>query len=93
MNQNKSLTSIRDFLKEFRNHLRTARTLIVRKATHEAFVTLQEKSKNEKSDQEKKSDRFDQKANRKIENRSCLCERNHKFKNYYYLIKKLRSTD
>jgi hypothetical protein len=94
MNQNKFLTSIRNLLKEFRNHLRIARALIVRRATHEAFVTLQEKSKkDEKSDQEKKSDRFDQKANRKLENRSCLCERNHKFKSCYYLIKKLRSID
>ncbi len=94
MNQNKSSTSIRDLLKKFRNHLRIARTLIVREATHEVFVTLQEKSKrDEKFDQEKKSNRFDQKANRKLENRSCLCERNHKFKNCYYLIEKLRSID
>jgi hypothetical protein len=73
MNQNKSSTLIKNLLKEFRNHLQIARILIVREAIHEAFVTLQEKSKkNEKSDQEKKSNRFNQKTNRKLENRSCL---------------------
>ncbi len=81
MNQNKFSTSIRNLLKKFQNHLQIARTLIVRKAIHETFVTLQEKSKNdEKSDQEKKANRFDQKANRKFENRFCVCEKNHNLK-------------
>ncbi len=71
------MTSIKNSLKEFRNHLRIARILIVKEATHETFVTLQEKSKNEKSDQEKKSDRFDQKTNWKLENWFYLCEKNH----------------
>ncbi len=69
INQNKFSTSIKNLVKKFRNYLRIARTLIVRKATHEAFITLQEKSKNnEKSDQEKKSKQFDQKTNRKLKN-------------------------
>ncbi len=94
MNQNKFSTSIKSLLKEFRSHLRIARALIMKKAIYETSITLQKKSKkNEKFDQVRKSNRFDQKTNRKFENRSCLCERNHKFKNCYYLIKKFRSID
>jgi hypothetical protein len=43
MNQRKSSTSIRNILKEFRNHLRIAWTLITKKTTHETFATLQKK--------------------------------------------------
>jgi hypothetical protein len=89
MNQSKSSTSIKNLLKEFRNHLRIARTLITKKSIYEAFATLQEKSSNdETTDQEKKSEKF---SNRKIENRSCLCDRKHLFKDCYYLIEKIRS--
>ncbi len=88
INQSKSSTSIRDLLKEFRNHLRIARTLITKKTIHETFATLQEKSSNdETTDQEKKSKKF---SKRKIENRSCLCDKKHLFKDCYYLIEKIR---
>jgi hypothetical protein len=91
MNQSKSSTSIRNLLKEFRNHLRIARALITKRTTHEAFATLQEKSPNdETTDQEKRSEKF---SNRKIENRSCLCDRKHLFKDCYYLIENIRSTE
>jgi hypothetical protein len=91
MNQNKFSTSIKFFLKEFRNHLRIARTLITKRTIHEAFATLQEKSSNdETTDQEKDSEKF---SNRKIENRSCLCDRKHSFNECYYLIKEFRSTE
>jgi hypothetical protein len=91
MNQSKSSTSIKNLLEEFRNHLRIARTLITKRAIHEAFATLQEKSSNdETTDQEKKSEKF---SNRKIENRSCLCDRKHLFKDCYYLTEKIRSTE
>ncbi len=70
INQSKLSTSIRNILKEFRNHLRIARALITRRATHETFVTLQKKNSenenNDKSDQSKKSDK-NQSSNRKIE--------------------------
>jgi hypothetical protein len=46
MNSKKSSTSIKDFLKKFRNHLRSAWTLITKKAIHEIFVTLQNKTQN-----------------------------------------------
>jgi hypothetical protein len=89
MNQRKSSTLIKHLLKEFRNHLRIARTLITKRATHEAFATLQEKSSNEK--------KFDQKSkklsNRKFENRSCLCDKKHLFNECYFLIEKLRSIE
>jgi hypothetical protein len=89
MNQNKSSTSIKNLLKEFRNQLRIARTLITKKATHEAFVTLQNKTQNENT--------IDQKSkkieNRKIENHSCLCDKKHLFKDCYYLIEKIRSIE
>ncbi len=54
MNQNKFSTSIKNILKKFQNYLQIARALIVRKATHETFVTLQEKESksDEKFDQE-----------------------------------------
>jgi hypothetical protein len=65
MNQSKFLTSIRNLLKEFRNHLQIARALITKKATHETFATLQEKSLNEKTIDQKKSEKF---SNRKFEN-------------------------
>jgi hypothetical protein len=91
MNQSKFSTSIKNLLKEFRNHFRIARTLITKRATHEAFATLQEKSSNdETTNQEKESEKF---SNRKIENRSCLCDRKHSFNECYYLIKELRSTE
>jgi hypothetical protein len=91
MNQRKSSTSIRNILKEFRNHLRIARTLITKRATYEAFATLQEKSSNnETTDQEKELKKF---LNRKIENRSCLCDRKHLFKDCYYLIEKIHSIE
>jgi alpha-galactosidase/6-phospho-beta-glucosidase family protein len=90
MNQNKSSTSIRNLLEEFRNHLRIARTLITKRTTHEAFATLQEKSSNDETTDQKKSEKF---SNRKIENRSCLCNRKHLFNECYFLIEKLRSTE
>jgi hypothetical protein len=95
MNQKKSSTSIRNFLKEFRNHLRIARTLITKKATHEAFATLQEKSSNEKTTDQKKSEKFSNQRfeNSNIENKSCLCDKKHLFKNCYYLIEKIRSIE
>ncbi len=94
MNQKKSSTSIRNLLEEFRNHLRIARALITKRATHEAFVTLQRKtSDDETTDQ--KSKKF---SNRKLENRKsadrlCICEKKHLFKDCYYLIEKIRSTE
>jgi flagellar motility protein MotE (MotC chaperone) len=95
MNQNKFSTSIRNLLKEFRNHLRIARALITKKATHEAFATLQEKSSNEKTTDQKESRKFSKRKleNSKIENRSCLCDRKHFFKDCYYLIEKIRSIE
>jgi hypothetical protein len=96
MNQKKSSTSIRDLLEEFRNHLRIARTLITKRATHETFATLQEKSSNdETTDQEKKSEKFSNRKfeNRKYDDRSCLCDRKHSFSECYYLIEELDSTE
>ncbi len=90
MNQKKSSTSIKDLLENFRNHLRIARTLITKKATHETFATLQEKSSNDETTDQKRSEKF---SNRKIENRSCLCNRKHSFNECYYLIEKLRSIE
>jgi hypothetical protein len=86
MNQNKSSTSIKDLLKEFRNYFRIARALITKKASHEAFVTLQSKTQNENTT-DQKSEKIE---NRKIENRSCLCDKKHLFKDCYYLIEKIR---
>jgi hypothetical protein len=95
MNQNKSSTSIKNLLEEFRNHLRIARTLITKRATHEVFATLQEKSSNEKTTESKKSEKFSNRQieNSKIENRSCLCNKKHLFKDCYYLIEKICSTE
>jgi flagellar motility protein MotE (MotC chaperone) len=95
INQRKFSTSIRNLLKEFRNHLRIARTLITKRATHEAFATLQEKSSNEKTIDQKESKKFSNRRfeNSKIENKSCLCDRKHLFKDCYYLIEKIRSTE
>jgi hypothetical protein len=91
MNQKKFSTSIRNLLKEFRNHLRIARTLITKKTIHEAFAILQEKSSNDEIiDQEKELKKL---SNRKIENRSCLCDRKHSFNECYYLIEELRSIE
>ncbi len=90
MNQKKSSTSIKNLLKEFRNHFQIARTLITKKVIHKAFATLQEKSSNDETTDQKKSEKF---SNRKIENRSCLCDRKHSFNECYYLIEELRSTE
>jgi hypothetical protein len=94
MNQSKSSTSIRNLL-EFRNHLRIAQALIIKRATHETFATLQEKSSNEKTTDQKKSEKFSNRRfeNSKIENRSCLYDRKHLFKDCYYLIEKIRSIE
>jgi hypothetical protein len=90
MNQNKSSTSIKNLLKEFRNHLRIARALITKRAIHEAFTTLQEKLSNDETIDQKRSEQF---SNRKNKNRSCLCDRKHSFSECYYLIEKLRLTE
>jgi hypothetical protein len=87
MYQSKFSTSIRNLLEEFRNHLRIARALITKKTTHEAFATLQEKSSNDETTDQKKSEKF---SIRKIENRSCLRDRKHSFNECYYLIEELR---
>jgi hypothetical protein len=89
MNQRKFSTSIRNLLKEFRNHLRIARALITKRTTHETFVTLQSKTQNENTT-DQKSEKI---GNRKIENRSCLCDKKHLFKDCYYLIEKIRSIE
>jgi hypothetical protein len=96
MNQKKSSTSIRNILKEFRNHLRIARTLITKRTTHEAFVTLQNKISDEKTiDQEKESKKFSNRKfeNRKYDDRSCLCEKKHSFNDCFYLIENIRSIE
>ncbi len=96
MNQKKSSTSIRNILKEFRNHSRIARTLITKKTTHEAFVTLQSKTSDEKTtDQEKNSEKFSNRKfeNRKYDDRSCLCEKKHSFNNCFYLLENIRSIE
>jgi predicted RNA-binding protein with RPS1 domain len=74
MNQKKSLTSIKNLLEEFRNHLRIARALITKKTTHEAFATLQEKFSKEKTTDQKKLKKFSNRKfeNRKYDDRSCL---------------------
>ncbi len=90
INQRKFSTSIRDLLEEFRNHLRIARTLITKKTTHEAFATLQEKSPNDETTDQKGSEKL---SDRKSENRPCLCDRKHSFNECYYLIEELRSTE
>jgi hypothetical protein len=96
MNQKKSSTSIRNSLKEFRNHFRIARTLITKRTTHEAFVTLQSKISDEKTtDQEKESEKFSNRKfeNRKYDDRSCLCEKKHSFNDCFYLIENIRSIE
>jgi hypothetical protein len=90
MNQKKFSTSIKNLLEEFRNHFRIARTLITKRTTHEVFATLQEKSSNDETIDQKRSEKS---SNRKIENRSCLCDRKHSFNECYYLIEELRSTE
>jgi regulator of replication initiation timing len=66
-------------------------TLITKKTIHETFATLRKKSSNdETTDQEKE---LKKSSNRKIENRSCLCDRKHLFKDCYYLIEKIRSIE
>ncbi len=93
MNQKKSSTSIKNILKEFRNHLRIARALITKKITHEAFVTLQSKISDEEMTDQKKSKKFSNRKfeNRKYDDRSCLCEKKHSFNDCFYLIENIRS--
>ncbi len=60
MNQKKSSTLIRNVLKEFWNYLQIAWTLITKKTTHEAFITLQNKSQNQNMiDQKSKKSRIE----------------------------------
>jgi hypothetical protein len=90
MNQKKSSTSIKNILKEFRNHLRIARTLITKRVVHEAFVTLQSKILNEKTTDQKELKKF---SNHKYDNRSCLCDKKHSFNDCFYLIENIRSIE
>jgi hypothetical protein len=66
MNQRKSSTSIKNILKEFRNHVRIARALITKRATHEAFVTLQNKISNEKTTDQKEWEIFESQVRESI---------------------------
>jgi hypothetical protein len=75
MNQDKFSTSIRNLLKEFRNHFRIARTLITKKTTHEAFATLQEKSSNNETTY-KKNQRNSRIARSRID-RACVIKNIH----------------
>ncbi len=95
MNQRKSSTSIRNILKEFRNHLRIARALIIKRATHETFVTLQNKISDEKTTDQKESEKFSNRKfeNRKYDDRFCLCEKKHSFNDCFYLIENIRSIE
>jgi hypothetical protein len=68
---------------------------MTKRATHEAFVALQSKISDEKTTDQKKSEKF---SNRKFEidkydDRSCLCEKKHSFNDCFYLIENIRSTE
>jgi hypothetical protein len=73
ISRNEDPPTLKNLLKNFRNHLRTTRalaSLMTDDSSHEAFATLQEKSDGETTDQ---------KRDEKIEISLCLCETAHRF--------------
>ncbi len=84
IHRNENLSTLKDLLKNFRNHLRTTRALILlmtNESSHSAFATLQSHS----SDCDHlHDDKF---------NLKCLCEENHLYRDCLYILIKNRSSE
>jgi hypothetical protein len=81
--RNENLSTLKDLLKNFRNHLRTTRvriSLMMNKSSHSAFATLRSHSSDDHS--------HDGKFNLKY-----LCEKNHLYKNCLYILIKNKSSE
>ncbi len=83
IHRNENLSTLKDLLKNFRNHLRTTRALIslmTNDNNHSTFATFQNNSSDDHS--------HDEKFNLK-----CLCEENHLYRNCLYILIKNRSSE
>ncbi len=83
IHRNENSSTLKDLLKNFRNHLRTTRALIslmTNESSHSAFATLMSRS----SDDHSHDDKF---------NLKCLCERDHLYRDCFYILIKNRSSE
>ncbi len=86
--RNENLSSIKDLLKNFRNHLRTNRTLSQRKTIHFAFVIL-----NGETSEQSTASTDQKKSNQATENKICVCDSKHSHRKCYYLHSSQRSAE
>ncbi len=89
IHRNENSSTLKDLLRNFRNHLRTTRVLIslmTNKSSHSAFATLQSHASD--CDHSHDHDSFDDKFNLK-----CLCEKDHLYKDCFYILIKNRSSE
>jgi hypothetical protein len=89
IHRNEDLSTLKDLLKNFRNHLRTTRALIslmTNESSHFAFATLMRHSFNDhRSDcDHSHDDKF---------NLKCLCEKDHLYRDCLYILIKHRSSE
>ncbi len=89
IHRNENLSTLKDLLKNFRNHLRTIRaltSLMTNDSSHSAFVTFQSHSSDNHSSDCDHS--HDEKSNLK-----CLCEDDHFYRDCLYILIKNRSSE
>ncbi len=89
IHRNENLSTLKDVLKNFRNHLRTTRALIslmTNESSHFAFATLMRHSSDcHTSDcDHSHDDKF---------NLKCLYEKDHLYKDCFYILIKNRSSE
>ncbi len=84
IHRNENSHTLKDLLKNFRNHLRTARVLLslmTNESSHSAFATLQSHSPDCDHSHD---DKF---------NLKCLCEEDHLYRNCFYILIKNRPSE
>jgi hypothetical protein len=94
IHRNENLSTLKDLLKNFRNHLRTIRaltSLMTNESSHSVFATLQSHLSDDHSSNCHSSDcdhSHDDKFNLK-----CLYEKDHLYKDCFYILIKNRSSE
>ncbi len=94
IHRNEDPSTLKDLLKNFRNHLRTARALtplMTNDSSHSAFATFQNHSSDNHSPDCDHS--HDHDSNQQRFNLKCLCENDHLYRDCLYILIKNRSSE
>ena len=87
INLNKTILILKKLLKNYKNHLKITRALIIKRTTYSAFVILQ----NQSFDDDNKD--HDDGKNYSHDDKLCLCEKIHSFRKCLYIITKIKVFD